>query len=113
MFPHGHRHFVELMMEQIKLHSEKNQGYAGETGDTLGNFNRGASILRLYPGFDPSTPHGTLTMYMLKHIDRLFFDLSQGRMPSDEALADIAVYATLLRCMNYDRNERYGKDVTR
>jgi len=43
----------------------------------------------------------------------LFFDLSQGRMPSDEALADIAVYATLLRCMNYDRNERYGKDVTR
>lgn len=87
------------MVEMMKLHSMKNAGYAGST--PLGNFERTSKILALYKPFPP-TPYTSATMFILKHYDRIMLDVSEGRAPSDEALADIAVYATIMRCMNKD-----------
>jgi len=96
------------MIAQMKLHSEKNHGYASG-GDALGNFKRVARILELYPGFPSATPIDVAVMYCLKHIDRILWDRSRGIEPSDESLADIAVYMTIIRCMGIDRVAEYAK----
>lgn len=99
LFPHGHRDFNELMLQQMELHSEKNRGYA-EGGSPLGNFDRAAQIMNLYPNFPVWSAQGMLLMYVLKHFDRIMWDMSIGRpFPSDDACADISVYMNILRCM--------------
>lgn len=108
IFPHGHARFNELMLEMMKLHSDKNKGYAG-CGEALGNFGRVAKIMDNYPSFPIMRPEGIVIMYMMKHLDRILWDLTRGVAPSDESLADIAVYMTILRCMNLDRNAEYAK----
>ena len=98
MFKHGHPEFNNLAREMMALHSEKNKGYA-EGGDPLGNFNRCAAIMQQYPNFPHSSREGIAVMFMLKHIDRILWDLNIGRVPSDESLGDIAVYTQIMRCM--------------
>ena len=98
LFPHGHPAFKELTIEQLALHSKKNEGYAGG-GAPLGNFERVADIMKLYPNFPYQSHMGVLVMYYMKHFDRVMWDLCHGKFPSDESLADMAVYATILRCM--------------
>jgi len=87
-----------------KLHSEKNRGYASG-GAPLGNFNRTAHIMKNYPRFPITTPIGVLMMYVLKHYDRIMYDLNRGLDPSDDSLRDIAVYVTIARCILYDNNQ--------
>lgn len=98
LFPYGHPKFNELMLEQMKLHSDKNAGYAGG-GVSLGNFDRAANIMANYPNFPVDSPFGITMMYVLKHFDRIMWDITNGKKPSDDALADISVYMTILRCM--------------
>jgi len=105
LFPHGHPMFADLTLKQLALHSEKNAGYAGG-GDPLGNFERGAAIMRLYPSFPHYSPDAVAILYALKHFDRIMWDLNVGRRPSDESLADIAVYMNIIRCMNADNHAR-------
>jgi hypothetical protein len=100
-YPNGHRKFNELMIEMMQLHSDKNKGYAGG-GVPLGNFRRVAQIMSLYPNFPIESPSGMVIMYCMKHIDRVLWDMSRSLRPSDESLADIAVYMTILRCINHD-----------
>lgn len=103
LYPHGHPRFNELMIEMMRLHSDKNKGYA-EGGSPLGNFERSAAIMHLYPSFPNGHPAAIAMMFVLKHFDRVMWDLSIGREPSDEALADISVYMTIIRCIILDRN---------
>ncbi len=42
-------------------------------------------------------------MYLLKHYDRVMYDLNRGLDPSDDSLRDIAVYVTIVRCILYDQ----------
>lgn len=97
-YPYGHPDFNALMLEQIALHSMKNE-YYNRDSNPLGNFNRTASILSQYPSFPPNH-YTTAMLYMLKHLDKIMWDISHAVEPSDESLGDIAVYATIMRCMN-------------
>jgi hypothetical protein len=98
LFPNGHAAFNTMMLEQMNLHSEKNKGYAGG-GAPLGNFSRVATIMKLYPNFPVASEMGIAIMYLLKHFDRIMWDLNTGKFPSDESLGDLAVYFTIIRCM--------------
>ena len=101
---YGHPQFDKFMDDLKKLHSEKNRGYASG-GAPLGNFDRAAHIMENYPRFPITTPTGVLMMYVLKHYDRIMYDLNRGLDPSDDSLRDIAVYVTIARCILYDNNQ--------
>jgi len=101
---YGHPQFDKFMDDLKKLHSEKNTGYASG-GMPLGNFNRAAHIMENYPRFPVTTPIGVLMMYLLKHFDRIMYDLNRGLDPSDDSLRDIAVYVTIVRCILHDNNQ--------
>ena len=98
------------MLDMIALYSEKNNGYAGG-GAPLGNFTRVASIMRLYPEFHVDSPIGVAIMYLMKHFDRIMWDLNTGRAVSDESLGDLVVYFNIIRCMEQDRIDEYRKDI--
>ena len=101
LFPYGHPHFNNLLLEIANLHSNKNQGYAGG-GSPLGNFERAGKIMEMYKDFPYDTKEGMLVMYTIKHIDRILWDMSQQKRPSRESCRDIAVYMLILECMASD-----------
>lgn len=107
LYPNGHPLFNDLVIAQMKLHSDKNKGYA-EGGGPLGNFERCAKILAMYPHLNLGRPEVVAWMFMTKHIDRVLWDLNLGRVPSDEALADISVYAQIIRCMRTEPDAAPG-----
>src|SRR5882762_955130 len=85
--PYGHPHFVELLAEAAKLHSDKNHDYA-VGGNTLGNFERVAAILSLYPNLPLKNRTVVMILYMLKQFDAVMWSFSQnieakveGRVP--------------------------------
>lgn len=100
--PNGDPHFVEVLLEQAELHSLKNKAYAG-SGNPLGNFNRVAEILKLYPRFPYDTPEGVAMIYSLKQLDCELWSMSQGTEDAIEGFTgrtnDQSVYANLRRCM--------------
>ncbi len=105
-YPYGHPSFVDILVEQAKLHSDKNHDYA-RGGDPLGNFDRVATILSLYPNFPYHTPEGVAFIYALKQVDAEAWAMCQGGENKVEGLEgrtnDQAVYANLRRCMRSGR----------
>lgn len=95
--PNGHKDFITLTLEEIKLHSQKNKDYAFG-GDPLGNFNRVSSILSLYPKLAMS-PKAVALVYMLKQLDAALWMLSNNYEGEVEGvknrLQDVSVYAKL------------------
>jgi hypothetical protein len=101
-YSYGHPAFNDLMISQMKLHSEKNKLYAGG-GSPLGNFTRNANIMKNYPSFPYHTPEGFLMMLVMKHIDAILWSLNTGRKPPEDACQDVGVYVGgILRCMLLD-----------
>ena len=104
-FPHGHPEFLPITLSEAKLHSEKNFDYASG-GSALGNFERVAKILELYPGFPTASPIGVAIIYMLKQLDAVLWGLAKGIKHKvegfDSRLADISVYSKIVRCMFRD-----------
>lgn len=109
IFKYGHHAFNDKMIDMMRLHSSKNQGYAGG-GSALGNFKRIAEFMKQYPNFRCDTPQGVAIMYLLKHLDRVMWDHNNGKFPSAESLQDLAVYFTIIACMDEDRIDEYRKD---
>lgn len=101
-FPFGHPRFVPVMVDQIKLHSDKNHDYA-RGGDPLGNFTRVSSILAMYPNFPYATPAGVAFIYALKQLDAEAWTMCQGGECKVEGLDgrtdDQAVYANIRKCI--------------
>jgi len=104
-YPFGHPRFLELTVQEAELHSEKNHDYA-KGGDPLGNFDRVASILALYPGLDLSDRKVVALVYALKQMDAVLWGLSakiqhrvEGFLPR---LRDISVYSKIVMCMVED-----------
>jgi len=106
-FPHGHKRFVPIMRDLMKLHSDKNHDYASG-GDPLGNFKRVAAILALYPGLDPSHPVVVALTYALKQVDAVLWSLAKNIKAKVEGrgkrLDDIAVYAVLARILDEEES---------
>jgi hypothetical protein len=100
--PHGHPLFIPITLEEIGMHSKKNHDYAAG-GDPLGNFTRVAMILYQYPNLDLSDPAIVAMIYMLKQLDAYLWAKSNGHDLKvegvDGRLADISIYAKIVRCM--------------
>lgn len=106
--PHGHPQFIPITLEEIELHSKKNHDYAAG-GDPLGNFTRVSMILSQYPNLDLSDPAIVAMVYMLKQLDAYLWAKSNGHDLKvegvDGRLADISVYAKIVRCMERENTE--------
>lgn len=96
---HGHPDFYKLCEEEMNLHDRKNHDYASG-GDALGNFNRVAAILALYPGLKPSNPAIVAVTYMLKQLDASLWMLSNGHQAKveghKERWQDVSVYSKII-----------------
>ena len=105
-FPHGHPRFLTLLLEKAKLHSDKNHDYA-KGGRPLGNFERVATILSLYPNLPLNDPVSVMLIYALKQVDAVLWGLSQGITHKVEGpidrLSDVLVYAGIAICELKDR----------
>ena len=102
-YPHGHPGFIPRMLEIIKLHSDKNHDYA-LGGPPLGNFERTAKIMALYPEFPWATPHGCAVVQMLKQLDAFMWQTRTEKFEAkvegaDSRLRDIQVFAGLIALM--------------
>mgnify|MGYP001600787457 FL=1 len=100
--PHGAPEFIPITLEEIKLHSDKNYDYA-HGGDPLGNFDRAAAILKLYPRFPYDTPIGWCLLHLVKQLDAVMWSLCKGFQQKVEGmesrLGDVSVYAKIARCI--------------
>lgn len=120
IFPHGHEDYLPLAVKELELHSAKNHDYA-KGGVALGNFNRVAAILALYPGLDPGDRRVVALTYALKQLDAVLWGLAKRIVHKveglNERLQDIAVYAKIVMCMNTEdaRNKeidrQFGTDL--
>jgi hypothetical protein len=107
--PWGHPKFSEIFLDHIKLHSEKNFDYA-RGGRPLGNFERVARILALYPEFPFNSPSGVATMFLLKQLDAVMWAMCRenatGMKENKESIKDrrkdITIYSGILECMDSD-----------
>ena len=106
VFPHGHPHFVPLMVKLMDLHSKKNHDYA-RGGSPLGNFDRVAGMLKLWPNFPYDTPAGVAFIYALKQVDAEAWSMCQGGECKVEGIAeritDQVVYGGIRLCMQQDK----------
>lgn len=97
----GDPRFYEKMARNAQLHSKKNQDYAKDSMQGhLGNFKRVSIIMKLYPGFDWTSPFGVAMLYMLKQLDAAFVLYSTRRhsVTSEDVntrLRDVGVYAPI------------------
>ena len=100
-FPHGHPDFIPMLMEKVKLHSDKNHDYA-HGGNPLGNFERVSTILALYPGLPLGHPVSVMLIYAMKQMDAVLWGLCQGITQKVEGpvsrLGDLLVYAGIAIC---------------
>lgn len=111
-FPHGHPHFLPLLVQKAKLHSDKNHDYA-KGGTPLGNFERVSTILGLYPNLKLSDPVAVMLVYALKQVDAVLWGLNQGIEHKVEGpierLGDVMVYAGIAICALMDRAQQEAK----
>ncbi|MGA2260742.1 MAG: hypothetical protein ABSH28_04820 [Acidobacteriota bacterium] len=102
LYPNGHPRFLQLLIEEARLHHNKNHDYA-KGGPVFGNFERVAAILRLYPGFPYDTREGVNVTYLLKQLDCILWGMCQRIEYKVEGAGpragDISVYVKLLRLM--------------
>ena len=100
---HGHKDYLKLTEDELKLHSEKNHDYA-RGGDPLGNFKRVAAIKQLYPGLDWTTATATAIDFMLKQFDAALWQLAQhfeGEVEGfDARLQDAHIYLKIARILH-------------
>ncbi len=90
------------MFQNMEMHDRKNKGYA-EGGAPLGNFERSAAIMANYPDINLAHPAAIAMMFVLKHFDRVMWDLNIGREPNAESVTDIGVYLAIINCITHDR----------
>jgi hypothetical protein len=93
--------FTELVEDEAALLVLKNNDYVGsKAADPLGNFNRVAKILALYPGLDLAKPEVVGVVYMLKQLDSVLNGFATGTVMAVETyekrLQDLAIYPKLI-----------------
>lgn len=104
-YPFGHRGFILLALDEIKLHSVKNKDYA-KGGDPLGNFKRVADQMT---GLGVQyTPAQVAFIYMAKQYDaagRMLFGNYEGETEGlADRLRDVAVYAKLIQLLKTEEH---------
>ena len=101
-YPNGHPSFIPITLEEVAMHSKKNHDYAAG-GDPLGNFVRVSMILMQYPNLDLGDPSIVAIIYLLKQLDAYLWIKNNGHKTEvegvDGRLADISIYAKIIRCI--------------
>lgn len=104
-FPHGHQAFLPITLRELQLHSDKNHDYSAG-GSALGNFERVATLLAMYPKLNLGDPKVVALVYALKQLDAVLWGLNSSIEHKVEGLAgrlsDISVYAKIVMCMLED-----------
>ena len=99
MFPHGHKDFIPMCIDDMNLHSDKNHDYA-HGGKATGNFDRVAKILALYPGLSMSSAATVAIIYLMKQLDAALWLRSSRHTAkvqgSNERWQDVSVYAKII-----------------
>jgi hypothetical protein len=110
---YGHPKFYELCKEEMDLHSRKNHDYA-KGGNPLGNFQRVAKILSLYPGLKTSDPSIVAIVYMLKQLDASLWMLSNGHQAKveghKERWQDVSVYSKIISILIDENSAQTTQD---
>lgn len=111
---YGHPFFYQQTTEEAALHSRKNFDYA-QGGNPLGNFQRVAAILALYPDLPHADPAVVALTYALKQLDATLWMLNRGHASVTgeglhERLQDISVYCKITRCILKDQEEKRAAD---
>ncbi len=100
-YPHGHQKFLDITLEELKLHNDKNFDYASG-GDPLGNFDRVSVILKMYDPL-PHDPEIIALIYAMKQLDQVLWSAHRGQQGKIEGsakrLQDVSVYAKLAQIM--------------
>lgn len=109
LFPNGHPDFIQRCIDEAELHNDKNHDYASG-GRPLGNFERVAAILALYPGFPYDTPYGAAIVYAMKQLDAVLWGLAKNVEHKvegfDPRCQDISVYFKLIPIMIKEHSEK-------
>ncbi len=113
LYPHGHEGYIPLLLDEAKLHSEKNHDYAGPGGnDPLGNFKRRAAIYAFYPGLDPADPAVVAIIDLMKQLDAYLWFKSAKHSAKvegkDTRLRDVTVYADLARLLDREADDGHA-----
>ena len=115
IFPHGHKDFLPLSVEELTLHSDKNYDYS-KGGAALGNFDRVSAILALYPGLNLGDRRVVALVYALKQLDAVLWGIAKKITHKVEGLndrlRDISVYTKIVMCMNTEvAEEKAAEDL--
>lgn len=94
--------FDVLCAQEKALHVSKNHDYSAG-GPALGNFERIAAILRLYPKLALDDSRVVALVYLLKQLDAVLWGLNSQIKHKCEGvtdrLRDISVYAKIVQCI--------------
>lgn len=105
-FTAGHPAFTRISLDEMILHAAKNTDYA-KGGPPLGNFERVAAILALYPNLQLSDQRVVALVYAMKQLDAVLWGMNSGIVHkvegANQRLQDVSVYAKLVMCMNEDK----------
>jgi hypothetical protein len=107
----AHPRYHELLQELDALHNAKNFDYAaGAKQGPLGNFQRVAQYLGMYPNLPQGKPSSVALVYMLKQLDAAIIMMSTGKHSRTgegvhERLRDVAAYAILLMLLTKEENK--------
>ena len=100
----GHPDFIDLTIDELKLHNAKNADYARQ-GNALGNFYRVSDMLNSF-GLK-ITPAQVAFIYMMKQVDaagRMLFGDYEGAVEGkSKRLQDMSIYAKLTMILDKER----------
>ena len=104
--PFGHPDFIPRILNIVKLHSDKNHDYT-HGGSPLGNFDRTAAIMRLYPSFPWATNYGSAVVQCLKQLDAALWQMQDSGFQAkvegvEERWRDITVFSQLIPIMLHE-----------
>lgn len=107
---YGHPRFYKLTEEENEVHSRKNYDYA-HGGRPLGNFERRAAILALYPNLDLSDPVVIAVIDIFKQLDAAMWMLNSSHESKNSEdfgtrMGDVSIYAKLSRILWEERSQK-------
>jgi len=105
-FTGGHKDFIDLTLDELKLYSSKNTDYT-KGGNPNGGFIRVSNILKNYPNLDLGKPETIALLYAIKQLDSTLWMLNQhyeGNVENiDTRLRDIHVYMKIARILHKEQ----------
>lgn len=114
----GHPRFHQIAAEIQDLHDRKNRDYTGgDASRPLGNFERVAAIMQLYPKMNWATPENVAMIYAFKQLDAALILRESGiesvtGEPIESRLRDVTVYSMIQEVIEWEKRQaKAGADT--